>query len=1204
MSSLVFGIWNAAAFNGHVVTEGALTVTIEAVNTVKGLETPQPVTVTLKNASGSAIAAEIELKDWVDACHAVGAGKKKIDVPAKGSAKADFQFAVGKGTHSALYPIHAYARWKEEGQEKSLHAVQIFETSLPLAEAGTAPRTFSANAVPVSGAFPLLSVKNWRVTWKYMDKPLVVLPVGWQGSDKQSAASFGLSASTRGTSKQAITMHPPYRGGVGTVFTEYRLKLPNVKPIRLSFFNAIRDSTPKEGKSDGVTFRVWADERMLFERHTDAKEWLPGEVDLSALAGQEFVLRLESHPGPKNNTTCDSSFWGEPVILAGPPPVQMTAAEKTKQLAGLNQALASGKGNGQFVFELAPGSRAVVAPGPNGLADGLIGFAQGGKQVVFHGFEIAVLDAKLGSGLNVEKFQAKNAADGKVVLAHQLTVEGKPAELTATLWKEGAGLRMKFECPERITDLAIGPADQKAPRVVYGHGYCINEPAAFRAGPGGHNLAASHVGFEFAQGLGLLVASDVPPDFLQVDPEQRVYQLHTHPNAMFTFVPSDQGVFDCAIKYRPLYDKQPAAGVAAKAGRFVFDYWGGRYRDDAEMLGRAFEYGATNSLVIMHVWQRWGYDYRLPDIFPPEPKLGTLEDLQYLGQTCDKYGVRWGLHDNYIDFYPDATGFSYEHITFDANGNPRKAWINTGRDAQSYQFRPDHIAPFLKRNLELLKANLHPSANFVDVFTSATTFDYRDRQGNFHSKLETRQCWGEAFATIRNTFGNNAPTSSEAGDDYLVGYIDGADCQFIQLIPQAQRYGNVLPCRDWDRVPWFDAVNHTRLSLHGAGYSNRYQGSRSRQLHGIESDDYLTTELLTGHALMIDWGAGLRGAVRKYWLAQNFIQGRAFDEISGVALAGGDIHRVTVSWKSGAQVYANRGSNDWVVAGKTLPPYGYFARDGAGESVVETLGGQVVEHSQNGKTLYVNGRGQDDDPPLRIQAAAAKLEYQGNRQFKLQVAWDVKQAPATDLQVQLNIFKPQVSRLVKMSFGGGGRPPVPTSQWQGRVVNEWKFTLPEDCTAGDYEIVANLYDTKAKKRVRLVGNEDPDRRCRIGTMVVEGKKNEVKNIRLGPAPESDPLFARGLANLAATDFGGVKTKGAFRCEVLPGKLTVTPLPGSEALPLVLRPAKLLGKPAQVAEVRALDNRGQQIGKAAFQTENDGVSFTPEREVFAYEVLLK
>ena len=208
---------------------------------------------------------------------------------------------------------------------------------------------------------------------------------------------------------------------------------------------------------------------------------------------------------------------------------------------------------------------------------------------------------------------------------------------------------------------------------------------------------------------------------------------------------------------------------------------------------------------------------------------------------------------------------------------------------------------------------------------------------------------------------------SEAGGDHLIGYVDGADCQLLHLSPKPKRFNTTVACADWDIVPWFDAVNHTRFSLHGVGYSGRYQGGRSRSLHGIESDDYISAELLTGHALMIDRMGLDRGAVRKYWLAQDFIRSIARDEITKVEAAGGNIHRMVVSWKSGAKVYVNRGLEDWSVAGHCLPQYGYLAVNGPLQSAIERLGGVVVEQSRSRRHWYVNGRGQVDNAPLLIQ---------------------------------------------------------------------------------------------------------------------------------------------------------------------------------------------------------------------------------------------
>jgi hypothetical protein len=222
--------------------------------------------------------------------------------------------------------------------------------------------------------------------------------------------------------------------------------------------------------------------------------------------------------------------------------------------------------------------------------------------------------------------------------------------------------------------------------------------------------------------------------------------------------------------------------------------------------------------------------------------------------------------------------------------------------------------------------------------------------------LETRKCWGETFAWIRDYLGDNAPMTSEAGDDQLIGYLDGADCQHLQLSPESRDFCIKLNCKDWERVPWFDAVLHDKFSLHGVGYSSRYQGGRERSGHGIESDDYVSAEILEGHALMIDRGAFGRGAVRKYWLAQDFIRSIALDEIDSVEFVDSNIHRQIITWKSGARVYVNRANADWNVVGKTLPQYGYFAQNGQIESSIERIKDVIVEQSRGPSSGYFNAR--------------------------------------------------------------------------------------------------------------------------------------------------------------------------------------------------------------------------------------------------------
>ena len=72
------------------------------------------------------------------------------------------------------------------------------------------------------------------------------------------------------------------------------------------------------------------------------------------------------------------------------------------------------------------------------------------------------------------------------------------------------------------------------------------------------------------------------------------------------------------------------------AGRMCLDQWGGNYASAAVDIDRAARYGLTHAVFVKHVWQRWGYDYRLPDIYPP---AGNADDFQAMADACARAGI-------------------------------------------------------------------------------------------------------------------------------------------------------------------------------------------------------------------------------------------------------------------------------------------------------------------------------------------------------------------------------------------------------------------------------------------------------------------------------------------------------------------------------------------------------------------------------------
>ncbi|MCH5376428.1 MAG: DUF5696 domain-containing protein, partial [Planctomycetes bacterium] len=638
-------------------------------------------------------------------------------------------------------------------------------------------------------------------------------------------------------------------------------------------------------------------------------------------------------------------YWAEPILTVGTPP---DARPFPPQNA--DRAISLGRLHaGQQAYEVR------VWPGTRGLMDADVGFVDGDRRLYFRGFRIEVMGQRLDdprSPLTLVDVQRESDGAG-CVMRHRLSGVQGSFELVVRLTVENdclkAGFALENAPPRRawfaprIETLSVDRFSQSATRIYAGHGNVIERPETFRLSFDGHRLATSHVGFEFEGGVALVQAVDLPPESLEVEPDSRHYSLHTSGEATSTFD---------ARKYREACGWKAASGVPQLAGRFVFDLWGGRYGQSGEQLQRAFGYGLTDAAVVWHNWQRWGYDYRLPEIYPPNPQLGTEAELADMIGACRDAGVLFALHDNYIDLYPDAEGFSYEkNIAFSGDGRPVRAWFNRGREAQSYRYRADQVEPFLKSNLATIQKQLSPSAYFIDVWSSIRPYDYWTADGQFFDCRYTRDSWGQHFAWIRDLLGDHAPQISESGHDQLIGFLDGAQTNHLRVdrpVPGQYYSWSVwdIRCADAERIPWFDFAHHDRFILHGAGYSGRYQAGLDARLHGIYSDDYIATEVLTGHPTMVSSPFG-RDVVRKYWLTQDLMRGLAMHRIESVEFVDRDLHHQHVRWSHGGDVWVNRGESDWTVQGVILPPFGFLARvatdQGPVQAAIHRREGLIVE---------------------------------------------------------------------------------------------------------------------------------------------------------------------------------------------------------------------------------------------------------------------
>jgi len=249
--------------------------------------------------------------------------------------------------------------------------------------------------------------------------------------------------------------------------------------------------------------------------------------------------------------------------------------------------------------------------------------------LLFHGLRVRVLDDALEDPRSTSELLkvTDESANGAYRLRHHFRSWAGPFDLMAELRVESKALRCRVWLENEpaakpwfkvyLQQVALGAWNEKARRVYGGVGNVLEDPQPFTMSFDGHNLASSYVGFEFPAGS-IVEAVDTPPDRLSVDPSRSIYALDVPLTQTITLIPA-ANVWEGVKIWRDLDTRKASAGVPQLAGRFVFDIWGGRYGESAQLLKKAFQYGLTNSAVVWHNWQRWGYDYRLPDVYPPNP---------------------------------------------------------------------------------------------------------------------------------------------------------------------------------------------------------------------------------------------------------------------------------------------------------------------------------------------------------------------------------------------------------------------------------------------------------------------------------------------------------------------------------------------------------------------------------------------------------
>ena len=115
-------------------------------------------------------------------------------------------------------------------------------------------------------------------------------------------------------------------------------------------------------------------------------------------------------------------------------------------------------------------------------------------------------------------------------------------------------------------------------------------------------------------------------------------------------------------------------------------------------------------------WNAGGHDGRFPDIFPVEPKCGTLEELEALVAKAKSMGYLITAHTNLIEGYSIATRFNHDYVLKKADGSDHRGGNWGG--GKSYLLCPQMVYEhYLDQDLEDLKRIGFRGEHYFDVFS-------------------------------------------------------------------------------------------------------------------------------------------------------------------------------------------------------------------------------------------------------------------------------------------------------------------------------------------------------------------------------------------------------------------------------------------------------------------------------------------------------
>ena len=205
------------------------------------------------------------------------------------------------------------------------------------------------------------------------------------------------------------------------------------------------------------------------------------------------------------------------------------------------------------------------------------------------------------------------------------------------------------------------------------------------------------------------------------------------------------------------------------------------FRRACDILDRLHQAGVKQVDLCLVGWNIGGHDGRFPDIFPPDPRVGTWDDLKALIDKAKSYGDLIAVHTCPHDSYSISRRLDKNDYRIDADGRPHYYRQFSGGQCIHLCPKQAHLH-YVTEDIEQLAALGFRGTHYFDVLTINPPEACHHPQHPLNDR-EAGEWRGRSLQYGRELIG---ASSSEGGLDFAIGSVDYVLYTFWNLFPKLE----------------------------------------------------------------------------------------------------------------------------------------------------------------------------------------------------------------------------------------------------------------------------------------------------------------------------------------------------------------------------------------------------------------------------------